>query len=108
MKKWPDIPDVPGLTLDFLARHDLYENATDEELAYSANCTIEEAQAIRIRIRAERFTAKGETKSPEPKAAVVGDDKPWLRIAAATDAEMRADQRRHEDGEPWEGSDEGW
>ena len=49
-KRWPDIPDVPGITLAKLLKHDLYKNATDEELAYSARCSVEHVRAVKAHL----------------------------------------------------------
>jgi hypothetical protein len=39
------------------------------------------------------------TTKPRPREEY---DRPWERMRQATDAELLADQRRHEDGEPFE------
>lgn len=42
--------------------------------------------------------------NPKPKREDY--PRPWEHMPKATDEEMQADQRRHEDGEPWEDFDE--
>lgn len=56
MKKYPHIADIPGLTLAQIMEHPLYDNATDAEIAYSANVSIDEVRAARRHL-AQRRTA---------------------------------------------------
>jgi hypothetical protein len=59
MKKWPDIDDVKGLTIEQILTHPLFIDGkpTDEEIAYSANCTISEVRAARRALAAKKGRA---------------------------------------------------
>ncbi len=56
MKKHPDIDDVPGLTLERILTHPLFVDgeATDEEIAYSANVSVQEVRAAKRKIAQRR------------------------------------------------------
>lgn len=47
MKKWPDIEEVKGLTLEAILASPLFATASDAEIAYSARCSVSEVRAAK-------------------------------------------------------------
>lgn len=54
MSRPNDIPPVEGLTLEKILGHWLYDTATDEEIAYSANCSVQEVRAAKRKLAQRR------------------------------------------------------
>jgi hypothetical protein len=58
MKQHPEIPDVNGLTLEYIIAHPLFASASDAEVAYSAGVPEHVARAVRWRTAANRTERK--------------------------------------------------